>query len=432
MPRPHVLRPWWLPCTLLACLAMESNACTSPDEDASSYEITAEWVAPGGAEERRFGRSVAIEGNVIAAATDRGEDGSLVPGSVHLIASELPGTPVIATIQAPAREWPDDFGGALAFAKSQLLVGAPGDAEFGWDAGAAWIFNSVNDAWQLTDRLEPVEPEGGSRFGAAVACDGATAVIGAPRSDELGLDSGIAHVFEYKEGDWQATAQLTAPDGEEADFFGSSVALDGDWIAIGAWGDDDNGEKTGAVWLFNRIRMKWHAITKIVPKDAIARDRFGCTVAFAGGDLLVSASGRMENRGIVHVFRNGKNGWDEVDRLLDPQGEHGDWFGYAIAARGNLLIVGAPGANGATEIEGRIALFERHGQDWVARGTLNSGPPTGEQPIQFGWSVATDGMSAAVGRIDDADGPDEPGRVWLVESRTGLRASRLREVLTDP
>jgi hypothetical protein len=311
-------------------------------------------------------------------------------------------------------------------------VGAPGDAEFGWDAGAAWIFHAVNDEWRLANRLEPVEPEGGSRFGDAVAFDGVTAVIGAPRSDELGLDSGIVHVFERKNDRWRSTALLTAPDGEEADFFGSSVAITGDWIAIGAWGDDDNGEKTGAVWLFARVGMKWNAVTKIVPKDAVARDRFGCNVAFSGGDLLVAASGRKENRGIVHVFRNGEHGWVEVDRLLDPRGERGDWFGYAIAASGHLLIVGAPGADGATEIEGRVALFERHANGWAARGTLNSGPPTGEQPIQFGWSVATDGVRAAVGRMDDADGPDEPGRAWLVESRTGLRANRGRRVLNDP
>lgn len=399
---------------------MTTCAWSMSEENQPSFEITMQWTAPGGEEERLFGCSVAIDGDFVAIRTDRGEDGSLVPGSVHLYNALEHDQAPVQTIRAPDRAWPDAFGDALAFSGDSLLVGAPADAEHGWDSGAAWLHHLEQGAWVLRHRFEPQVPEGGSRFGESVAYDGSVVVIGAPRSNAGAMDCGAVHVFERIAGSWIATSVLVAPDADEADFFGASVALHGHWIAVGAWGDDDNGEKTGSVWLFRKIGEEWLPMEKLVPGNGRERDRFGCTVAFASGELLVGASGCRDNSGAVHVYREVRGRWIEGDRLVDPEGRPGDWFGFTLSARGTLLIVGSPGADGATSLEGRIGLFHRVRDGWRTLGFLDGGPSDGEQAVQFGWTVATDGRRAVVGRMDDVDGPPAAGSAWLIERSHAL------------
>lgn len=393
--------------------SLTQNALGTPEE----FMITRTWTAPGGLSERRFGRTVAIQEHLIAISTDRGMDGDVIPGFVHLYDRRSSQDKPFATLQAPDRVWPDDFGSVLAFHQDQLLISAPGDAEFGWDTGSVWLFQEQQGDWKRLHRFQPPIQETGMRFGHAIAFDGPTVVIGAPRADTLDLDAGVVDVFARTATGWNATARLTAPDGEEADFFGSSVALWERWIAVGAWGDDDHGEKTGAVWLFHRDDAGWHPHSKLIPDDAHARDRFGYRVTFVDGALVISACGHQDNRGILYVYHYSDDAWRETQRLTDPQGTAGDWFGFSIAAHDDLLIAGSPGADGREELDGSIALFSRSKGAWTLNTRLQSSAPGEDQPIQFGWSVGTDGQRAVVGRIDDADGPPQPGRAWLLEAK---------------
>ena len=81
----------------------------------------------------------------------------------------------------------------------------------------------------------------GDWFGISVAVEGDTAVIGAYGDDDHGADSGSAYVFTRDpNGVWRETAKLTNPDGAEGDNFGISVAVDQNAAVTGAPGDDYN------------------------------------------------------------------------------------------------------------------------------------------------------------------------------------------------
>ena len=400
---------------LTGCSAAIASTPEAPLEDAQAVRILREFRAPGGDQDRQFGYSVAIEGDLACVADDQGDADSLGSGWIHLLRLDHPDDTESVVLRAPDRKWPDRFGAAMCLKDGGLLVGAPMDAERGWDAGAAWLFAQRDEHWELAARLEPRTAETGARFGAAVDMAGDLAVIGSPRSDGTGLDCGAVHVFRRNRGDWQTDTVLIAPDQASSDFFGSSVACHDRWIAVGAWGDDDHGEKTGAVWLFERDRGSWKAVQKIVPPEAVSRDRFGWQVAFVANQLVVSACGVGELKGRLHVHTWDGSHWVPTIRLEDPRGRPGDWFGFALSGRGNLLAVGSPGATAHADWSGRVTVFRSDDEGgWHRLGSVSSKSDLGEQPIQFGWAVATDGNRLMAGRIDDADGVAVAGRAWLL------------------
>ena len=174
-------------------------------------EIIREWVAPGGELDRQFGYSVAMWDGVAAIANDRSDDGSVRQGSIHLGPLGRPAGD-LQLLQAPDRKWPDRFGSAMVFSDGRLLVGAPHDAEHGWDAGAVWLFEEKSTRWRLADRLRPDRFEPGARFGSSLAFEGTRALVGAPRTDAGTLDGGAVHVFEETLGTWHELTRLVAPD----------------------------------------------------------------------------------------------------------------------------------------------------------------------------------------------------------------------------
>ena len=393
---------------------------------AGDVEIERVWTAPGGPGDRQFGYSVAVSGRFAAIARDRSDESLMDRGSVRIIplSNVAPGMETV--LRAPDRRWPDRFGAAMDFQEDRLLVGAPMDAEHGWDSGATWYFERRRGEWTTPDRLMPSQPRPGDRFGASVAMEQDLAVVGAPRADDRGLDSGAAHAFTNKGGRWQETQIIHAPDAAAADFFGSSIAMKGDWLAIGAWADDDHGEKSGSVWLFHRKDDVWCHHQKLAPKRTRGRDRFGWQVEFAGSDLIVSACGANDNQGMVLVYGCEAGRWTIKEELRARRTGPEDWFGFSLAAHDDVLVIGSPLASVSEQWSGRVSIHRRMNGRWIDRGSIDGGVDDYTQPTQFGWTVATNGSRCVVGRIDDADGIAEPGRAWLLrldESRLDAGSS---------
>lgn len=149
---------------------------------------------------------------------------------------------------------------------------------------SAYLFDAITGT-QIAKML-PNDLTISDHFGSAFDLDGSTVVIGAECDDDLGTCAGAVYVFDDA---GQLLAKLYSNDPQPYDLFGSSVAIDGTTLLVGARGDDDFGANSGSVYVFDLITMQ--QIAKIVPPDGELGDKFGSSVAISGFDAVIGASG---------------------------------------------------------------------------------------------------------------------------------------------
>ena len=202
----------------------------------------------------------------------------------------------------------ESFGLSLAISGETVLIGAPdADAPNITAAGCAYVFVRNNQKWFRQVNLRPADPQYRGYFGSSVALSGDTAVIGAPAFDDGAYDTGTAYVFIRTGTTWSQQEKLIATDGGgQFLYFGSSVAVDGDTAAVGAYPyEPPIGEGTGAVYVFARSSNSWNQQTKLVADDGLEGDSFGTSIALARDTLLIGAPGSDAsgiNSGAAYVF----------------------------------------------------------------------------------------------------------------------------------
>ncbi len=394
-------------------------ALSSTHGDSDEFVVHHTWHMPTEethGDERRFGSSgVLVHDEVLAIATDRGRDGTLRPGKVRLYDRRHPADDPCSVLMAPERTWPDGFGFTLRGHGQHILIGAPDDSETNWGAGRAWLYLKTEDGWVVERSFADPSAETDAAFGHAIAIQKDVIAIGAPRCDKVDRDAGCVFIFERSDDDWTLSGRIVAPDAETSDYFGSSLALKGNHLAVGAWGDDDHGEKTGAVWCYEKRGDKWSMRQKLVPDRLQSRDLFGSALIFHEHELLVSAPGTLQDQGAIHVFTGRTGRWELIDRLIDPEGRPGDRFGTSLSASGDLLVIGSPEHQTAARSNGMITIHRRSHWGWSLIDRLRASSQQDEQPVRFGFNVSIDNAAIIVGRADQADETSASIGAWLFD-----------------
>ena len=258
-----------------------------------------------------------------------------------------------------------------------------------------------------TSKLDGV---GGDKFGYAVAVDGDTAVIGAYQDNGNGADSGAAYVFTRNDGVWDDGVKLTASGGAAYDNFGISVAVDGDTVVVGAPGNDGAGADSGSVYVFVKPTGAWATSTetaKLTASDGAALDYFGYSVAVDGDTVLVGAyqdddeENDSEDSGSAYIFTkpNSSGGWADWDPMADTEtaklttsdGTDDDWFGVSVALDGKTAVIGASGDDDKGIDSGSVYVFVKPSGAWAdGNETDKLTASDGEAQDNFGYSVAVD------------------------------------------
>jgi len=167
-----------------------------------------------------------------------------------------------------------------------------------------------------------------------------------------------------------ASGRLEVPDLGPGDEFGTAVAASPDLIAVGAPGDDREGSEAGAVRLFGQAGPGWSEQSVLVGPDARTGDHFGSSLALVGDLLAVGAPGRDEDgswAGAVYVYRRDADSWTLVATLLAPDAAAGARFGASVSFLDpDRLTVGASGHDGDRSGAGAAYLFQRQGDTWSA------------------------------------------------------------------
>ena len=360
--------------------------------------------------EGRLGSSVAVAGStVMAGAPSYHQNNNTDPGEVT-IASKSSLTGSLATEFTKTGQFGNDlFGRSVALDTGIAVVGAPG-ALIGSDAlaGKAYLYTKDNSGvWgPAATAIWSVGTNTGADtiFGSSVAVDGNTVVIGSPGEDSY---SGAAYVFTKDSmGIWSAV-RLTASDRANADSFGRWVAVDGDFVVVGAWQDDDGGTDSGSVYVFTKPSGGWGtwvtlstsskaALTaKLTASDGADDDWFGVSVALDGKTAVIGASGDDDkgiDSGSVYVFVKPSGAWadgNETDKLTASDGEAQDNFGYSVAVDVDTVAVGAYGDDDNGSASGSAYVFTRDSNgEWSQTKKLTD--EDGEAGDWFGYSVAVD------------------------------------------
>jgi hypothetical protein len=242
----------------------------------------------------------------------------------------------------------DNFGAALAVQADTLVVGAPGvNQEDYQNAGAAFVFERRDAGWDETQRLLPDPPQSDSGFGSSVAIDRETLAVGAiyEYNPPSGNGSGAVYVFTQDSGSWQLQARLAAADGAPFDLFGWDLALQGDLLAVSARAAESPGgaHNAGALYLFQRTGNTWNPLARLSPQNLSSRDYFGDSIALAGEYLFAGAPGHDETQvsgaGAVYVFRQQGQNWFEELQLTADNLQPNAHFGAALDVEGDLLAV---------------------------------------------------------------------------------------------
>lgn len=246
------------------------------------------------------------------------------------------------------------YGWSVAVSGARLLVGAPRDADGG--SAVVWARTAMG-VWQPQRRLR-LDMNGGSRaagdeFGFAVALDGSTALVGAPRRGPNA--TGAVAVFEQTNvatNEW--TRRHTFNSGfAEGEQLGFSVALQGTRGAFGSPGANKAYVVEGLLSSRSTITLPYTA--------SAAADRFGASMWLEGARLLVGAPGHTSSQGRASLFAFANNMWAQSAAITAPAGQsaNDDMFGHAVCLSGTRAAISAPerASSGQTDA-GVVFIYE--------------------------------------------------------------------------
>ena len=367
------------------------------------------------------------------------------------------------------------FGGQVALSGDTLAVSAGDSGCSGGingaptnngceGSGAVYVFVSNGaGGWTQQAYIKASNPGASFFFGYSLALSGDTLVVGAPNENgcatgvngnqqQTGCSfSGAVYVYTRTAGVWSQQAYVkpsyTNPQLGGA-FFGSSVALSGDTLAVGAQYEnscakDINGDATnsgcyqaGAAYVFTRSANVWSQQAYLKAPNGEAEDQFGFSVAISGDTAAVGApledscavgiGGDAGNNGCllggaVYVFRRSAGNWTHEAYVKASNTEGGDAFGSVVALSGDTLAVAAMNegscarqingdqanndcANftrpGAAYAGGAVYVFVRHASGWAQQAYVK--PSNMDPGDRFGTSLALLGDMLAVGAQAEA------------------------------
>ncbi len=397
-----------------------------------------------------------------------------------------------AYAKASNTELADRFGWSVAVSGDTLAVGAyleasdgdgvnsgmQGNNDEGF-AGAVYVFTRNTGVWSQQAYVKASNSESSDLFGYSVALAGDTLVVGAYGEAGNGVgvnsaaqvnndepESGAVYVFTRAAGVWSQQAYIKASNTEMNDRFGWRVALDGNTLAVGAWGEDSNGvgvnsgaqgsvgaTDSGAMYLFTRSGDLWSQQAYVKASNTGQDDFFGAALSLSGDTLAVGAWGEdsfgvginsgaglndaRPGAGAAYVFTRAAGTWSQQAYIKASNTDANDLFGYNLALFGDTLAVGAyfeasngTGVNGGAQSNdtipetGAVYVFTRDSGNWTQQAYIKAS--NSDEGDRFGYSLALAGDTLAVGAYkEDGNGLginsgaqandtlDESGAVYL-------------------
>jgi hypothetical protein len=364
-----------------------------------------------------FGSSISLSGDTLVVGAT-GEDSNQVTitngtgasadnslsdsGAVYIYARTGTSWAQQAYVKAANAGADDFFGTSVSISGEMLAVGAPSEDSNqvtitngeGASAdntlassGAVYIYRRNGSSWTQEAYVKGTRVRAdaqdvyGDGFGRRVILSGDTLAVAAYDDGDGNVgpetspaNAGAVYIFRRTGVTWAQEAFIQADNAGQADFYGSSVALSGDTLAVGAKGEDSNQTtitstgssdnlrlNSGSVYVYRRTGSTWSQEAFVKASNADSGDMFGASVALVGDSLAVGAAGEdsnlaiitngtaasgdnsLTNSGAVYVFQRTGSTWVQDAYLKASNVDAGDRFGTSVGFSGDTLLVGAPG-----------------------------------------------------------------------------------------
>ncbi len=218
------------------------------------------------------------------------------------------------------------------------------------DAGAAYILKNNNGNWQQVQKIVSPDRGYGYTFGFCVALTDHYAFVSANMESVSGvLNAGAVYVFENQNGSWAFVQKITAPDKQQGDRFGWSLSTYGDYLLIGCpyQSHDRNGANykisTGSFYSYKNINGVWTFVEQVTAINRVQAEYFGGSLSMYGNWLIVGAfvPGAL-HAGAVYIFYNLGGMWAQLQKITSPDIAANDAFGYSVSMYGDYAVIGAP------------------------------------------------------------------------------------------
>ncbi len=343
--------------------------------NSGTWSVVQKIVASDRAADDEFGFSVAISGDYAIVGAPRktatvGFELNSAAGAAYVFKNTDGIWSQLQKILAADREVGDEFGYSVAISENHVIIGAPYEDEYvnglssASNKGSAYIYTKGETVWMDGQKIVGNSVGNGDNFGWSVGISDDYAVIGTPRESQIAsgggsilTDAGSTYIFrKFTSGTWTQMQSLNASDKGAGDEFGTSVAISGDYVIVGAMFEDHNVtgganlSNAGSAYIFERDGGTWSQMDKIVASDRAASDNFGVSVSISGEYAIVGAHNEdedptggntLENSGSAYIFRNTSGNWVQANKIVASDRGAFDLFGNSVAISGDYAIVGA-------------------------------------------------------------------------------------------
>ena len=391
--------------------------------------------SPADADEGSYwGHSVDISGTTLIAGSGLNLDNK---SNVYIMERRGGAWEVLNHFPSPNPDHMDFFGHAVALEGNFAAIGAyeAGGKEFLVERGLlvngpgkVYVYHRRNEGgFALMRALKPDDIQNLDRFGYSVDISGITLIASAPFHNE---EKGAVYVYVLVGDEWEQQAKLQADDASSKDWFGWGCAISEDTIVVGAPLAAAPARLSGTAYIFKRKGDAWAQVAKLAAHDGDGGDRFGVSVDVSKSRAIVGAyrdenHGNKRGSGSAHIFSEVEGTYTQEAKLTADELQEGASFGFTVAIDVNRVLVGAPSTDtGRGDNSGAVYAFLKVGPDWELQATIipDEGPDEAHGD-NMGSAIALDGEFgknfnyAAIGVQQDAT-PKHPdgGSVYLFDT----------------
>lgn len=368
-----------------------------------------------GEEDDHLGKSAAIYGNICAVGAPNASFNGSNSGVVKIFSTSNDGLTwgLVTTI------YPDDeddgmyFGYDVDIYDEYLVVGAYGDDTLDSNAGAIYVFKTNNtgwNSWYQVSKLTGDDSEAGDQYGHSVSIYGNKIAVGARYNDEVDNNAGAVYTYVKSGDNITFKEKITVSGGASSDYFGFSLSVREDMLIVGAYGVDDNGSASGAVYIYRTTNdgNNWYFKQKLVASDGEAGMRYGSSVDI-NNKYAVVGSYLNESKGSIYVYKTEDNGesWGSEIKLRPTDIETNDQFGRAVTMYSNMILASAGGHDLIAENAGAVYLYETldTGSSWTQKNKIVSQDAKEDQYFSFGppFTVSMGEKYAVIGSYREGE-----------------------------